>query len=365
MLASVLLLVLALSSLAPADAQTASLYSFCWAVQSASYSSFISGVLTINPTPATVPGNTGSQQGYTVLTIAGSRNFTDLTSGTSTVSTIAGLMPVGSLGGNDNILLLGSWPLVDGAGITVNFTSVPPIFGQYSATNQTTQLNLRWAGTSLTEQNQNMSRETAATVSAFTVAATTSGAAVPACQYYIQPLGWYADSTAQTQISENNQAANDLHCNPPQQYSTLPAAGAIFESFSTFYDASSVSGPSTPVARMALYQVVSATTWTLLVGTQSGSDLVLAPGSADGGTLATSAGPFYYPSGATLPLVILPSLSYALCFSNSASNISGSAAMFLLAAGRRPAERRAAALLPDSAAASVLPDQHRAADRRY
>jgi hypothetical protein len=331
LVSSAVLLLLTLSLLARVDAQVATMYSFCWAVQSASYSSFISGVLTINPTSVTVPGNTGNQQGYTVLTITGTRNFTDLTSATSTVSTIAGLMPAGSLGGNDNILLLGSWPLLDGAGLTVNFASVPPIFGQYSALNQTTQLNMRWGGTTFTEQNQNMSRESAASTSSFTVAATTSGAAVPACQYYIQPLGWYVDSTAQTQMSEASQAVNDLHCNPPQQFTTLPAAGAIFESFSTFYDASSVSAPSTPVVRMALYQVSSSGTWSLLVGTQNGSDLLLTPGSIDGGTLATSSGPFYYAPNVALPVMIFPNSSYALCFSNNAGNLSssGTANMFL------------------------------------
>ena len=317
---------------APCSLSTPTVYTYCWAVQSASFSSFITGTLTINPAAVIVSGNTGNQVGYQVVAVTGSRTYTDLTQGTTTVSTVLNLMPTGSVGGNDNWLLLGSFPLLDGDGITLNFTSIPPIFGQTSVANQTTQMNLWWNGGTFSEENLGGTHEVAPTSSSFTVtpAASSGSPTLPSCQFYLQPLGWFADSLAQTQLQENNQAANDLHCDPPQVYSSLPAAGAYFESFNTYYDASSVGTVNgvNPVVRMALYQIVNGV-WTLVLGTQSGSDLQLVPGSASGGTLASSNGPFYYGASNPPPVLIYPTVQYALCFTNNAITIGTTAHMFL------------------------------------
>ena len=151
-------------------------------------------------------------------------------------------------------------------------------------------------------------------------------------QTYNLSLGWFTNPAATTQLLENNQAGADLHCNPVQQYSSLPTAGAPFQSFSTYYDANTVSAGGIFV-RMALYQV-SGSSWTLVVGTQAGSDLPLLNGShVGGGTLATSAGlgALYYPSGTSA--TILPGNSYSLCFTNNAVNNSQTAEMFLWPAG--------------------------------
>ena len=151
-------------------------------------------------------------------------------------------------------------------------------------------------------------------------------------QTYNLSLGWFANAAATTQLQENNQAANDLHCDPIQQYSSLPAAGALFQSFSTYYDANTVTGKGA-VVRMALYSITGST-WNLVVGTQTGSDLPLVPGTVSGGTLATSAGlgPLYYPNGAT-SATIYPGTSYSVCFTNTAEGMGQGAAMFLWPAG--------------------------------
>ena len=154
-----------------------------------------------------------------------------------------------------------------------------------------------------------------------------------AAQTYNLSLGWFSNPQATTQLLENNQAANDLHCNPLQQYNSLPASGAAFQSFATFYDANSVSGSLPAVVRMALYSV-SGSTWNLVVGTQAGSDLPLVPGTAGGGTLATSAGlgALYYPNSGTSAL-IYPNTYYSICFTNTAEANNGTAEMFLWPAG--------------------------------
>ena len=312
----------------PTCAPIANFFTFCWSVQSPNFQSFVSGTIIINPLPVIVSGNTGNQIGYQITAVTGSRTYTDLTTSTTTVSVINNLMPTGSVGGNDNWLLYGSFPLFDGDGMTINYTTVPPIYGQYAAANQTTQMNMWWNGNAYYEENEGGTHEATISSSTFTVTPAPPGTVPPSCSFYLQPLGWYADSTAQTQLQENNEAANDLHCNPIQQYNTLPAAGAYFESFSTFYDASSVSGP-TPSVRMALYQITPAGVWNLLVATQTGSDLMLPASSAGGGTLATSMGPFYYGPSASQPVVIYPMANYSICFSNNAIGLGGTAHMFL------------------------------------
>ena len=150
-------------------------------------------------------------------------------------------------------------------------------------------------------------------------------------QTYNLSLGWFANAQATTQLMENDQAASDLHCNPIQQYSALPSGGALFQSFSTYYDANTVSGPGA-VVRMALYQVTGSA-WTLIVGTQTGSDLPLVAGTVSGGTLATSAGlgAPYYPSGSSA--TIMPGTNYSICFTNTAIGLNLTAAMFLWPAG--------------------------------
>ena len=124
------------TSIPPCQA-IATTYQFCWSVQgSGLFSSSISGVLTINP----IPAGTSDLPYYTVLTVTGTRVYTDYTTSVTTTNTITGLLPTGSLGGNDNKLFIGRpSQLLDGDGITVGFNAIPPIFGQ-NVVNQTTSM---------------------------------------------------------------------------------------------------------------------------------------------------------------------------------------------------------------------------------
>ena len=147
-------------------------------------------------------------------------------------------------------------------------------------------------------------------------------------------LGWYTDPFANQSVGNglpaaNSQAANDLHCNPLQQW-PLPAAGLQLYSFNTAYLPSSVpaSGPR-PVVRMAIYQVgAGGTNWTLLAGTQPGSDIPLPHSTNPNSLNVSSSGPLYFPLNAASPLLLLPNVTYSLCFSNTATNLTTAANMF-------------------------------------
>jgi hypothetical protein len=111
---------------------------------------------------------------------------------------------------------------------------------------------------------------------------------------------------------------NDLHCNPLQQFTSLPASGGLLLSFSTTYQSQTTNNNVT--IRMALYTVSTAGVYTLVAGTQTGSDMVARYNASVAGvqqTISTS-GPLYYPSGSYLQ--VLPTLNYSLCFSSSALN---------------------------------------------
>lgn len=131
-------------------------------------------------------------------------------------------------------------------------------------------------------------------------------------------LGYQTDATATSTISSAGEATNDLHCNPIQQYNTLPAYGALLQRFATYYNPSgtTVSG----VCRMALYQVTSAGVWILVAGTIAASDLPMVPGASSSPTLVVSSGPLYYPNQAT-SATILPNTQYSICFSNNGGNL--------------------------------------------
>ena len=102
-------------------------YQFCWSVQgSGNFSSVISGTMTISP----VAGGTAALPFWTILSVSGTRVYTDYTTGQTTTSTITGLLPIGSIGGNDNKLFLGQKTLLDGDGFSVSFSNTPPVFGQ-------------------------------------------------------------------------------------------------------------------------------------------------------------------------------------------------------------------------------------------
>ena len=133
-------------------------------------------------------------------------------------------------------------------------------------------------------------------------------------------LGWQTDPTAAQgaipYASGGN--PNDLHCNPVQQFTSLPASGGLLLSFSTTYQGQTTNNNVT--IRMALYSVSTAGVYTLVAGTQPGSDMVAVYSAAAQNvqnTISTSA-PLYYPSGSSLQ--VLPTLNYSLCFSSSALN---------------------------------------------
>jgi hypothetical protein len=112
--------------------------------------------------------------------------------------------------------------------------------------------------------------------------------------------------------------AYDLHCNKPLTFSNMPAAGAAFDSFQLYYDSTSV-GTGGPVVRMALYQVVGGV-FSLVLGTQNGSDLVFPSGTSTQ-AVSSSSGPFQYGSDFSFPVVLMPTTSYAICLTNDALDI--------------------------------------------
>jgi hypothetical protein len=70
---------------------------------------------------------------------------------------------------------------------------------------------------------------------------------------------------------------------------------------------------------MAVYQISNGV-WTLLAGTNSGSDLPMAPGSTAGPVLVSNPGSIYYPNGAT-SVTLYPTNSYLICLSNNGGNL--------------------------------------------
>ena len=137
----------------------------------------------------------------------------------------------------------------------------------------------------------------------------------PVSSQSLLQLGWETDSTATSQLELSSEAILDLHCNPVQQFLSLPAAGATLHSFVTTYDPSSTTVTGT--CRMALYGVLPSSSYQLLAATSAalGSDIQMAPSSVAGPVDAQSGGSLYYPSGG--PVVLLPSLSYSLCFTTN------------------------------------------------
>ena len=163
-------------------AAVASSYSFCYKVYDTNFTSFITGLLTINPLSA---GQAGSplQTYWTVLSLTGTRTFTDLTTGVTTVSTITNLLPIGSIGGNDNRLYLNSAILLDGDGISVQLDNIPPIYGQYGAANQTKTMNLWYTNGNFEEETVSGTREGPRDTlqSSFTVTPAAVGSPYPVC----------------------------------------------------------------------------------------------------------------------------------------------------------------------------------------
>ena len=145
-------------------------------------------------------------------------------------------------------------------------------------------------------------------------------------------LGWQTDPQATGAILADGQVADDLHCNPLQTFTTtqMPSTGAALLSFGTYYVPNSVSGATSPVCRVALYSVSASNVWTLVSGTQSGSDIPLTYGNAATKTAATSgaASTLLYPGGGS-SYTVMPNINYSLCFSNTAGNYSGGASMYL------------------------------------
>ena len=157
------------TSLPPCQAVSTT-YQWCWQVTSAYFTSYIAGTMTINP----LPGGTSSVPTWAILSVNGTRTYTDLTTGTTTVSVITSLLPVNSIGGNDNLLYLGQTPLLDGNGISVSFDNIPPVYGE-NIPGQTNTMNLWWNGPTFLEENEGNRHEVNATYSSLTITPSSSG----------------------------------------------------------------------------------------------------------------------------------------------------------------------------------------------
>ena len=187
--------------------------------------------------------------------------------------------------------------------------------------NYTTPSSSSALGTSARVASSSVSSSPRLSSSATSAATVTSAAAAGGggtVGGMVWELGFKTDATATSPISAGREMIFDLHCNPPQQFTTLPASGAQLLNFVTNYDPTltTVSG----ICRMALYQVISSSSYTLLAGTSAalGSDLPLGPGTTPGPVTVSNPGSLYFPNG---PVTLLPTLTYSLCFINNGANL--------------------------------------------
>ena len=126
-------------------------------------------------------------------------------------------------------------------------------------------------------------------------------------------LGFRYDFSASSVETGGPEVSFDLHCNPVEQFTTIPSSGGTLTAFQTYVDFSqtTVSG----FVRFALYAVSTAGTYTLVAGTDSSSDIAVAPSNVAGPTLVSTTAPLYYPSGSSY--TVLPNTNYSLCFINN------------------------------------------------
>ena len=146
----------------------------------------------------------------------------------------------------------------------------------------------------------------------------------PVCaqQPSVLVLGYETDPTAMSQLTLGSLVANDLHCNPPQMFSQLPASGGVLQNFVTNYDTTETTVNGT--CRMALYQVDPNTgTYTLLAGTSSalGSDLPMLsnPAATQPTVTVSNGGALLYPGGGS-SLTLYASNSYSICFTTNSTS---------------------------------------------
>ena len=151
----------------------------------------------------------------------------------------------------------------------------------------------------------------------------------------IAPYGWFLELNSATS-SDSSQLANELHCNPIQQFNTLPTTGAQMSSigitYAPFYSSPFTDGPyigQYPSERVGVYQVSAAGVWALVAATFGSSDIPLSVGTVTTPTLTNSSGPFMTPSGMSSSITIYPNTNYSLCISNNAADyLGGQAYMF-------------------------------------
>ncbi|MCJ1296861.1 hypothetical protein MMC34_008429 [Xylographa carneopallida] len=126
-------------------------------------------------------------------------------------------------------------------------------------------------------------------------------------------LGSRFDFTAASAALVSGDAAFQLHCNPPLSFTNLPDAGAPLTAFQTYVDLSLTT--VTAVIRFALYSVDDSSTYTLVAGTDTSSDVQVSPAAVSGQTVLSTTSPLFYPSGASY--TVLPYQSYALCLASN------------------------------------------------
>lgn len=169
---------------------------FCAVIQSSVYTSQIQGLLVYSSSalansPLTYLVSTAQSQG--------NRYYTDLTGAVAAQYSTWSLSTSGSTGGNNNWLypngissgVSGAGVYVDGDGLTLNFTAsgiIPLIYGHYTDSSQTYNMNFWWGGSYYNEENKGNTHETAPDYSAMTLAPYTSGTLItyPSCPFSTQ-----------------------------------------------------------------------------------------------------------------------------------------------------------------------------------
>ena len=159
----------------PSQAQTVIYYSFCSVLQGSGWSSTISGVLSLQNVVLQEPNAVEAlSNAYLVLAANGTRVFTNAT--VTQTATIVQLAPLGSTGGNDNLLFFDSSIVLDGNGLTFEFDVMPYIQGEPLGTTTDNEMNFWFDGPTYLEETKGSTHETTPTTSTVTIAPWTGGA---------------------------------------------------------------------------------------------------------------------------------------------------------------------------------------------
>lgn len=106
-------------------------YAVCSYLVGTTFTSSLSAIVNVNTTNLAA-SQTAPQYRAVAGSAIGSRTYVNLTTGTTQIAAIIALDPVGSTGGNSNLIKPNSVPTLDGDGLTFRFNTPPYIAGQTS-----------------------------------------------------------------------------------------------------------------------------------------------------------------------------------------------------------------------------------------